>query len=188
MTKVWYRAIGDSKPTFLTPADDPTDRPDEHFVLSDVVIDNHIEVYEIVWDGSNPTVIRLVDADIIIVNKLLLRARELQKTVIAESWLAAPTQGLLSSLGYKVNATRVDKDNVRSLLDYCLAKGLPGIDTFRIYDNTTVAVTIDDLQVIHNEIVEFGLGLYQYKWAKGAAIDAAPDEATVKAITWESVE
>lgn len=110
-----------------------------------------------------------------------------QKATIKDSFLLAPSQGMTSSLGHKVNSTREDKDNMKELLDYCTRLSIGSI-TIRLYDNSFASVTTADLITIINEIQEFGLGLYQRKWAKEAAIDAAATEDEITAITWESTE
>lgn len=110
-----------------------------------------------------------------------------QKRSIKEAFLLAPSQGMTCSLGHKVNSTREDKDNMKELLDYCTRLSIGSI-TIRLYDNSFISVTTADLISIINEIQEFGLGLYQRKWAKEAAIDAAATENEVTAITWESTE
>ena len=110
-----------------------------------------------------------------------------QKAVITEAFQVVPKLGLTTSLGLRVNSARLDKDNMQELQGYCIRHGLAEI-TIRLYDNTFASVTIANLKTIINEIQEFGLGLYQHKWAKEAAIDAAETEADVTAITWGSEE
>jgi hypothetical protein len=107
-----------------------------------------------------------------------------QKGLIKASFGAAPLAGLMTSLGYRVDADRQDKSNVEELLDYCTRMGLPGTDQFRIHDNSFVAVSIADLQTIINEIQVFGLGLYAIKWTRELAIDAATTADQVTAIVW----
>ena len=114
--------------------------------------------------------------------------RQIQITKIKTAFDAAPSLGLQTSLGYRVNATRTDKSNVEELLDYCQRNSLPGTSQFRIYDNSFVAASVANLQTIINEIQEFGLGLYARKWAKETAIEAATTEEAALAITWESEE
>ncbi len=184
MIKIWFKQVGDSTPTFFSDINNDIDRPDESFFVSDIPVDRRVTTYTIIWDGTVPTLIRNTDADATILEGI----RERQKKNIARGFDDTPGRGILVSLGYRVNATRVDKDNVRSLIDYCQSKGLSGIDSFRIFDNSNVAVTLAELQQIHDEIVEFALGLYQRKWAKATLIDGAADKAAVVAITWESVE
>lgn len=107
-----------------------------------------------------------------------------QKNRIKASFAAAPSAGLMTSLGFVVDADRQDKSNVEELLDYCLRMGLPGTDQFRIHDNSFLAASVADLKTIINEIQEFGLGLYATKWQREMAIDAATTEAEIVAITW----
>ena len=105
--------------------------------------------------------------------------------MIKQRFLMVPTLGLNISIGLKVNSDRLDKDNMQELLDYCTRMDVSSV-TIRLYDNSFTDVSIADLQIIINEIQEFGLGLYQHKWAKETAIDAATSAAEILSITWES--
>lgn len=117
----------------------------------------------------------------------LTQIRQDQIGVIKKAFLDTPGRGLTTSLGLKVDCDRMDLENFQVLLESCNRKGLAGA-TIRLHDNTFAEVTVEDLQTIINEIQEYGLSLYQRKWAKESAIEQAATEAQIKAITWDSVE
>jgi len=146
------------------------------------------------WVISKPEEYKVVDnkfqeRETAEIDGLHLRAlKKKQKEKVKADFLRIPAKGMISaSLGVKIDSGREDKDNFRELLDYCNRLSLTETD-LRLYDNSFIKVTPAQLQVVIEELQEFGLGLYQKKWAKEAAIDQAADKAAVKAITWESVE
>lgn len=113
----------------------------------------------------------------------LPEARLRHKAVIAEAFRAAPAEGLLTSLGLRVDCDRIDKDNMTVLLGYSRRKGLKQV-TLRLHDNSFATISVAELEVILHEIEEHGLGLYQRKWAREMAIDTAETVADVAAVIW----
>jgi len=113
--------------------------------------------------------------------------KQIKISGIKQAFFNAGNAGLTTSLGLKVDANRVDKDNFQEVLNDCLDDNLPGA-TIRLWDNSFADVSVDDLRTIIREIRKNGLALYQRKWMKETAIKKATTEAQIKAITWDSVE
>ena len=86
-----------------------------------------------------------------------------------------------SSLGFVINArrssTKNDLQNIYSLIDL-------GVTEFMDADNIIRSVTANDLQMIKNEMQQYGLSLYQKKWNLQAQVDAATTQAELDAIVW----
>ena len=85
----------------------------------------------------------------------------------------------LSSLGFMVDATRVSKDNVKSLLDL----GVEPVN-FRDADNEFHLVYLSDLAIMHKEIIMSAFGLYQKKWNLESMVDSATSEEDLALIQW----
>ena len=71
---------------------------------------------------------------------------------------------LISSLGYKINANHTSKSNIEGLITYLSKETSITSTRFRIYDNTFVQVTIDDLNVLLLEVIKSINSLYDQKW------------------------
>jgi len=84
-----------------------------------------------------------------------------------------------SSLGFEIDAHRVAKDNVVSLIDITTTT-IP----FRATDNSFHNVTPSDLATMKIEIIAAAFGLYQKKWAKEAEIDAAETISAIGSVVW----
>ena len=86
-----------------------------------------------------------------------------------------------SALGFDVNARRGgiqnDLQNVETLINL-------NQTIFRDADNTIRNVTALDLVTIKTEMQQYGLSLYQHKWALEADIEAALTEEEINAIEW----
>jgi len=88
-----------------------------------------------------------------------------------------------SSLGFNVDnrrsGSKFDKDNVKSLIDL-------GADPvqFKDADGVIHSLTQAELQTMHTEMIQDGLGLYQKKWTLEGQIEAATTIAELEAITW----
>jgi len=88
-----------------------------------------------------------------------------------------------SSLGFLVDnrrsGSKFDKDNVKSLIDL-------GADPvqFKDADGVIHSLTQAELQTLHTEMIQDGLGLYQKKWTLEGQVEAATTIAELEAITW----
>ena len=71
---------------------------------------------------------------------------------------------LTSSLGYKINANHTSKSNIEGLITYLSKETSITSTRFRIYDNTFVQVTIDDLNILLLEVIKSINSLYDQKW------------------------
>ena len=97
---------------------------------------------------------------------------------------------LAFSLGYfsqtiqkKINTSRNDKDNMESLLNYMKLRNLQ-VAPFRVYDNSIIYITQEQLSSMIVEILEYGLWLYQHKWELQQRVDNAQTPEEVLEIIW----
>ena len=93
-----------------------------------------------------------------------------------------------SSLGFKVNGDRRTKDNLQDLIAFfeLQAKGSETID-YRDYDNKLQKLTKANLQLLLMEHVGNGQNLYDQKWQKQQAIEAAESFDDLHALSTDFV-
>lgn len=82
-----------------------------------------------------------------------------------------------SSLGFRADADRRTRDNIRGLIDLGQAP-VP----YRTADNESRLLTIDNLRTLLNEITQNGTNLYMQKWQKESAINAATTTDELNAV------
>ncbi len=110
----------------------------------------------------------------------LTTLKSLKKAEIKKDWDAAGlTNTATSSLGFEIDADRVAKDNITSLIDL----GVEPI-TFRASDNSFHSVTLAELGIMKVEVIYSAFALYQKKWTLEAQIDAATTEEELTLINW----
>jgi hypothetical protein len=91
------------------------------------------------------------------------------------------TQGFTEN--FKIDCRREDKDNLESLVRYMNKKNVSST-TLRDFDNNYhTGVTKQDIDMLIDELIEYGLYLYQHKWEKEAEISMATEE-NIDTITW----
>lgn len=153
-------------------------------------VDKHLEYYYSSWDGQSPgdgkPSLCKKDAETIKLLQLAQKIRE-QKQVIKEAFLQLSKKGFVCSFGKKIDSSREDLDNLTQLLDYCKRKSMPKTE-LRLYDNSFLTVTLEQLQQIRDELQEYCLAAYHKKWQKEVAIDKADTIDKVLSITWDSKE
>lgn len=110
--------------------------------------------------------------------------KDRKKAEIKESFLNAPNLGIEISLGYRVDSTRLAKDNMSEVLAHCVENDITSVK-IRLYDNSYAVVNQDELKTIINELRQFGLYLYEKKWALEEQINTALNESQLDAISWE---
>lgn len=79
-----------------------------------------------------------------------------------------------SSLGFVVHARRNDKDNAQSLINSMTRKKHTTVE-FKSKEGNH-SLTKKQLQTIIDEIEDYGLSLYQERWAKEAIVDSILEE------------
>ncbi|MFV0626174.1 MAG: DUF4376 domain-containing protein [Alphaproteobacteria bacterium] len=85
-----------------------------------------------------------------------------------------------SSLGFEIDATRLSKDDIESLLYVDLFP-----IKFRDHDNDFHDLTKEQAETLKKEIIAYGLAVYQKKWELEEAIKNATTIEDVEAVSWE---
>jgi len=92
------------------------------------------------------------------------------------------TQGLTSN--FKIDCGRDDKENLESLLQRMRRLNI-ATTTIKDYNNEFHSdIWVTDLELIINELIDYGLWLYQHKWEKEEEIAAATTKEEIAAIQW----
>lgn len=93
---------------------------------------------------------------------------------IKASFVAAEADGyIISSLGFRADATRRSSEDIDGLIDLVSSRVLTAPVTFRDYDNGYHQLTLDQLNTLRLEVKRRGPLLYARKWELEAAVDAA---------------
>lgn len=93
-------------------------------------------------------------------------------------------EGMLSkTINKRINSNYTDLMNMQSLLAYMNANNI-STTKFRCYDNSFVDITKEELQSMINELIAYGLEIYQRKWAIENAIQTTTDRDTLLKIKW----
>ena len=87
------------------------------------------------------------------------------------------------TLKTNVNAGDVAFRNVQSLIDYMTENNITNTQ-FRVYDNSFVEITLDQLKQLKNEMIQYGLNLYHKKWDLESQIKNATTIDEVLQIKW----
>lgn len=136
------------------------------------------EIQEWIKQGNTPTP-QYTDEDVIgyVRNQLLNKLKQDFKNL--------PSLGYESqAIGKKINATYVDLQNMKSLLEYMQANNIDKVQ-FRCYDNSFVEITQDQLQQAINELIAYGIKCYQKKWNIEQKILAATTQDELLSIKWD---
>lgn len=64
--KIYYKLSAKETPTFFSPEDSPSERPDELSFLSHVNTNESPKLYTIAWNGDTPQLVRNANADAVI--------------------------------------------------------------------------------------------------------------------------
>lgn len=90
-----------------------------------------------------------------------------------------------STISKDIDASYQALTNMQSLLTYMQTNNITSTQ-IRCYDNTFVTVTQTQLQSIVNELIKFGLQIYQKKWTIENSIVSATTLTDLNAINWDS--
>ena len=109
------------------------------------------------------------------------------------AFAAAEADGfVVSSLGFRADATRRSIGDIEGLIDLVSSGVLTAPVTFRDYDNAYHSLTLDQLNTLRLEAKGRGPLLYARKWELEDAVDAAETVEAVQAIDagagWPGVE
>lgn len=83
--------------------------------------------------------------------------------------------------GFEVDARRRDYQNVQGIIEYYQVP-----ITYKGYTSDRPNTNRDELKVIAAEIFQYGLYLYNKKWALEQAIEAAQSQEELDAISWSN--
>ena len=103
------------------------------------------------------------------IDRKILSQKLAAKERIEKGFELAFEKGYTCSLGFKINCNRIDKDNMDGLARYMKKNNIPQT-MFRIYDNSFVVLTAEELLMLVDELIGYGLYLYEHKWEKEYAI------------------
>lgn len=98
---------------------------------------------------------------------------------------------IISSLGFRADATRRSIGDIEGLIDLVSSGALPAPVTFRDYDNSYHSLTLEQLNTLRLEAKGRGPLLYARKWELEAAVDAAETVEAVQEINvvgWPGTE
>ena len=98
-----------------------------------------------------------------------------------EAAMADSTLSITSSVGFAINANTTASDNIAKLITYMEGTGVESVE-FMAFDNTTHAVTVDELKTMQIELAAWVQALYAYKWQVRSQIEAAETVEDVQAI------
>lgn len=90
---------------------------------------------------------------------------------------------VVSSLGFRADATRKSKADIDGLIQAMEAMGMGEI-SFRDYDNQMHVLNLAGIKTLQLEVIQKGLWNYQVKWDLEAAVTAATTKEEVEAIVW----
>ena len=117
--------------------------------------------------------------------QLLENAKYQKKNIIKSIFLGQPKSGYIVSSGFKMDCNRDDIDNLSLLLKRTIDSGdTTTTANIRDFDNQFHQVTIGELSDIINELVDYGLYLFNHKWEKEVEIEAAQTVEEVNDIVW----
>lgn len=157
------------------------------FTENDVSLEDHGNGDIIIsyWNptfGSSPTISHLetVWLDVVKENKKL-EMKEIAYDEINNGTSGYNTQYLTSN--FKIDSSRFDLDNLKNLMLYSQLVSITSI-TIKDYNNEMHTITVSELQTIINELIGYGLWLYQHKWEKEYEIDQCTTIEAVNAITF----
>ncbi|MFV0626345.1 MAG: DUF4376 domain-containing protein [Alphaproteobacteria bacterium] len=111
---------------------------------------------------------------------LLAQAKSAKLTEIKKCFSLEQENGhTTSSLGFEIDATRLSKDDIESLLYVDMFPV-----RFRDYDNEFHDLTKEQAETLKKEIIAYGLAVYQKKWELEVAIKNATTIEEVEVIKW----
>jgi len=103
---------------------------------------------------------------------------------ITEQFNSCETKGFFSqTIQKKINSSREDKDNMQSLLTYMEQKNL-AYTAFRLYDNSIIYITQEQLRNMLTELLEYGVWIYQHKWELQARVNSCNTVEEVLEVVW----
>lgn len=112
----------------------------------------------------------------------VLKEKEIKAAFTAAFSSGYTTQTLPQNI--KIDCNRKDLDNIRGLIEWCTLNPQKTQVEFRGFDNDQHTISAADLTTIKNELIAYGLWLYQHKWELEAEIEAALTIEEVQAVAW----
>jgi len=108
-----------------------------------------------------------------------------KKSEIKSAFQKAVSSGFMYSeiLQADVNFGYEHLKNVENLIENMKSNNLTEIQ-FRIYDNSFVTATLEQLENLKFEMIRYEINLYQKKWDLEQQIDAAVSEEEINQINW----
>lgn len=88
-----------------------------------------------------------------------------------------------SSLGFKADATRISNADINGLIQYMTNNAIEKT-YFRDYNNIMHELSLTDLKILQNQIIEKGLWNYSHKWELESQISSHEDIKSLNNIKW----
>lgn len=155
-------------------------------------VPDNIQLDELEWNGQN---LILKSQEQIQAEKLLKLKQEKLKQV-SQSFEDTITNGHFFSQALQIeidcrrNSTKNDLQNVENIIEFLILTNGQGLDVYRGYTNpetneTQYAynVTLEQLQQVKLEMIQYGLQLYNKKWQLEDAINNAQTLEKLNSIT-----
>lgn len=115
--------------------------------------------------------------------------RNRKKDEIKSAYLKEKTEtrnGIMSAtLGVKIDCRELDYDQTKALKEYLEAKGLTSTNSYKVYDNSYITVTTDQLNEVLKEILCFQVELWNKKDALLNKINSLSSIEEINVVTWE---
>ncbi len=115
------------------------------------------------------------------------KIKQIQVNLIAKlkaDFNSLKNKGMLSkTINKLINSNYTDLMNMQSLLAYMNANNIT-TTKFRCYDNSFVDITKEQLQSMINELIAFGLEVYQRKWTIENVIQTTTERDSLLKLKW----
>lgn len=138
---------------------------------------------------ENDNLVKLSDEDIRSSSAYLILIKNRKKDEIKSAYLKEKTEtrsGIMSeTLGVKIDCRELDYDQTKALKEYLEAKGLTSTNSYKVYDNSYITVTTDQLNEVLKEILCFQVELWNKKDALLNKINSLSSIEEINVVTWE---
>lgn len=109
--------------------------------------------------------------------------KAVQASYLRDGFNQAPLNGLLTTIGIKVDCKQSDVSLLTMLYNRLLQTGAANV-ALMDFNNVSQTITVAQLGQIIGEMIDNGLSIYAHKWAQAAALEAATTADQVAAIVW----
>jgi len=117
----------------------------------------------------------------------LMKQKEQKTNKLKADFASLRSNGtmLSATINKQIDANYESLNNIASLIDYMTANSVANIQ-YRCADNSFVKVTVAELKAMKEELIGFGLQMYQKKWTIEGKIKAATTLTDLSGINWDA--